>query len=473
MQKKSVDATIVILGATGDLTKKKLIPAIYNLILTNKLRNFAIIGTAREKVKKEQILNHAKKYIKNIKRSIWNKLVSRFYYHSSDFYSKQKFCDIGGVVEIIERKHGLPHNRIFYLATLPQHFKVIAENLNHCGLLKEGIKGNKKMNWTRVVFEKPFGDDLKSAKQINRTLKKYFKESQIYRIDHYLGKELVENISIARFTNTVLEPLWNKKYIDHVQIVLSEKIGVEKRGFFYDKYGSLKDIMQNHMLQLLALTAMESPKYLSGNYIRDQKLKVLKSVKATSQVTIGQYKGYTKEEGVKKNSRTDTFSAAKVLIDNNRWDGVPFYLLAGKNLGLKLSTIYIQFKQAPCLMFEGICNFRPNYLAIQIEPDAGIYIQMNAKVHEKMDIQPITLDFSHAHTFGANTSQGYENLLFDVMIGDQSVFVRTDEIEEQWKIWEKINKTKGKLQTYKKGSIPSAAKDLIEKDNRYWHLESK
>jgi len=464
---KKGDVTIVILGASGDLTKKKLIPTIYNLLAKGQLGNFAIIGVAKEDIKKEVILNNAKKYIKNLKPSIWKKLQSRFYYHSSDFYATKKFCDLGGVVSIVEGKHGLLGNRLFYLATLPQHFKVIAQNLKKCGLHIQ------KKNWTRVVFEKPFGDDLKSAKAINRYLNTAFSEEQIYRVDHYLEKELVENIAVARFTNTVLEPIWNNKYIDHVQIVLSEDIGVEKRGRFYDQYGAVKDVIQNHALQLLALATMEAPKVLSGEYLRDEKVKVLKSIRLTKNVVLGQYNGYTKEEGVKKNSKRETFAALKLFIDNKRWKGVPFYLIAGKNMPKKTSAIYLQFKQAPCLLFKGVCNFKPNYLVIQIQPDEGFYLQLNAKKPGKMDIASVKMDFCYSCTFGPNTPEAYENLFIQVLQGNQSVFVRTDEIEQQWKLVDALLRNKPKVVEYRKGSLPKEAMQMIQQDNRYWHVEGK
>ena len=238
-----MDKTIIIMGATGDLTKKKLIPSIYNLILNGKLDKFALIGVSFEDVKYNSLLNKSKKFIKNIDSKIWKKLENSFYYYKSDFYDEKKLCGLGNFVRNVEKEKGLKCERIFYLATLPQHFKVIAKNLNKCGLAKK----------SRVVFEKPFGRDLKSAKKINKCIKDVFTEKQIYRIDHYLGKELVQNISVVRFTNTLFEPLWHRKYIDHVQITLSENFGVEERAAFYDKYGALKDVVQNHMMQLVAL----------------------------------------------------------------------------------------------------------------------------------------------------------------------------------------------------------------------------
>ena len=281
--------TILILGATGDLTKKKLIPAIYNLIKDKKLKDFIVVGAASRSTTAQNILNKSKKYVKNLDKQAWQHLEKRFYYHSTNFYDHKHFCDLNLLINQLEKKHKLPGNRLIYLATLPQHFKIISSNLKDCGIVDKNGKS------TKVVFEKPFGQDLKSAKKINNCIRSVFSEKQIYRIDHYLGKELIQNLNVLRFTNTFLEPIWNNKYIDHVQIILSENVGIETRGKFYDKYGALRDVVQNHMLQMLSLIAMEAPKKLQENYIRNEKLKILKAIKTTSNILLGQYKGYKKE----------------------------------------------------------------------------------------------------------------------------------------------------------------------------------
>lgn len=454
--------TFVIFGAAGNLTKKKLIPSIYKLLKDGNLGNFAIAGVAIDKVSAQQILNNSKKYVKNVDERIWKRLRERFYYLQSDFHEKKKFCDLGPFVREIERTHKLSGNRIFYLATLPQHFKVIADNLQECGLSRQ------RKNWTRIVFEKPFGQDLKSAKKINACIKKVFTEKQIYRIDHYLGKELIQNISVARFTNTILEPLWSKQHIDHMQIILSEDVGIEERGPFYDRYGAIRDVMQNHMMQMLSLATMEAPKKMTGDNIRDEKVKILKKIRISDELVVGQYIGYTKEKGIPKNSKTETFGATKFFIDNRRWKGVPFYLITGKKMDKKLTSIYVQFKQAPCLMLKGICEFKPNSMVIQIQPKEGFYIQLNAKVPGKMDIAPVKMDFCHECTFGPTSPEAYENLFKDVMRGDQSVFVRTDEIEQQWRIIDKVTKKKPKINKYKIGTYPKQADKIID-----WYLKIK
>lgn len=459
-----MNATIIILGASGDLAKKKLIPALYHLIKDKKISNFSVIGAARHDANVDDLLNSAQEYIKNIDPKIWNILKKRFYYFTLDFYNKEGYKEFDNFVLSIEKKHKLSGNRLFYLATLPSHFSVISKNLAKCGLTKQG------KSWKRVVYEKPFGEDLKSAKKINKIINSVFSEKQVYRIDHYLEKELIQNLSVLRFTNTTIEPLWNNKYIDHVQIVLSEDFGVENRGNFYDKYGALKDVIQNHMLQLLSLLTMQSPKILNEKHIRDAKVAVLKSIKPTRDIVLGQYQGYLKEKGVKKNSKTDTFVCLKLNINNKKWKGVPFYLLSGKNLKNKFTSIYIQFKKADCNMFKGMCNFESNHMLIEIDPPNGFHMHVNTKVPGKIDITSVKMDFCHECTFGPNTPEAYENLLYDIMKGDQSVFIRSDEIIHQWKFIDKIKSKNHKIHTYKKGNLPDAANKLIQKDKREWYF---
>ncbi|MEM4282628.1 MAG: glucose-6-phosphate dehydrogenase [Candidatus Woesearchaeota archaeon] len=462
---------IVILGATGDLAKKKLVPAIYRLFVNKRVGDFALIGVGRRPLSTDKWLEASRPYIKNLEKKNWKTLKKISYYFRADFYESQRWAEFGAFIRAIEQKHKLSGNRIFHLATMPEHFEVIIEQLH-----KQGLAAQKAGNgWRRVVFEKPFGSDLASAKHINKTIRKVFDESQIYRIDHYLGKELVQNISVLRFTNQILEPLWNKENIDHIQIILSEDFGIEGRGAYYDRYGALKDVVQNHMLQLLCLTAMESPYRLTADSIRDEKMKILKAIRKINpkDVVLGQYRGYTREKGVKKNSKTETFVAAKLFVDSWRWSGLPFYFITGKKMKEKITSIYIQFKQAPCLLFEGICLFVPNYLVIQIQPEEGFYIRLNAKVPGKMDITPIKLEFCHPCIFGPNTPEAYENLIADVVAGDQSVFLRDDEIELSWKIIDDLIAKKPKISIYNPGSYPKEADELIRKDGRSWHLVVK
>jgi glucose-6-phosphate 1-dehydrogenase len=464
-----MDCTIIILGVTGDLTRKKLIPAIYNLQFNKKLEDFAIIGIGRRDFKTDELLNDFRALVENTSGKTWNRFRERFYYFRTNFYDESKFKDLGDFVKSVEQKSRLSGNRLFYLATMPQHFQAIVHSLSKYKLVEQ------KDGWARVVFEKPFGEDLASARKLNSYLKKVFEEKQIYRIDHYLGKELVQNITALRFTNTILEPLWNKDYVDHVQIILSENFGIEERGVYYDRYGALKDVVQNHMMQLLCLVAMEAPFKLGGEYMRDEKVKVLKSIGDIDRenVVLGQYEGYREEPGVREDSNTETLVALKLYVDNERWRNVPFYLITGKKMKDKVTSIYVQFRQPPCLLFDGVCDFLPNYLVIQIQPEEGFYLQLNAKSPGKFDVSAVKMDFCHKCTFGPNTPEAYENLLLAAINGDQSVFIRSDEIEEAWRVIDKITKKKPALYPYRLGSYPEQVKKLIEKDKRCWHLMAK
>lgn len=451
---KMDDFTFIILGATGDLTKRKLIPALYRLIENKKIQRFAIVGAARSTATAKDILSASKPYVKNREKHVWEKMEKAFHYSTLDFYQKNDYGQLKGNLSEIEKKHKLSGNRIFYLATAPQHFDVITHNLN-----KSKIAEQTKRRWVRVVYEKPFGHDLKSARKINKCIATIFKEQQIYRIDHYLGKELVGDISLIRFTNQVLEPLWCNKYIDSVQIILDEDIGLEGRGEFYEQYGALKDVVQNHAMQLLALMAMESPKELTGEYIRNEKAKVLSRVKARD-VLLGQYQGYRNVKGVKKDSTVDTFAALHLQINNPRWKGVPFYIRAGKFLNKKETSIHLKFKKVDCLLARA-CPSDTNYFTIRIQPNDGFELELNSKVTGKRnEITPVKMEFCQSCRFGPNTPEAYETLLEDAIHGDQSVFVRDDEIEYAWKVIDAIAHKKHKLYSYTKGS--KGPKELLK-----------
>lgn len=458
------------MGATGDLSKRKLIPAFYKLIKNKKIDRFALVGASISKTDIKTILNSAKKFIKDIDEKVWRKLEKSSYFFELDFYDSDKYLEFNHFIKDVEKKHKLKGNRIFYLATLPEHFNIITKNLYDFNIVKKYQHEDECQDcnyiWSRIVYEKPFGHDLKSAIKINKCIKKLFNEKQIYRIDHYLGKELVDNISIVRFTNRIFEPLWNNKNIDSVQIILSEKIGIENRGKFYEKYGAIKDVVQNHMLQILSLIAMEQPKKLQAKYIRSQKAYVLKKLKFKNAV-LGQYKGYTKEKNVNKDSKTETFAALKLQIDNKRWSGVPFYLKTGKYLDKKEVAVHIKFKMVKCLLPQG-CPTDSNYLTIKIYPNDGFYLELNSKEPRTNNIIPVKMKFCHSCLFGPNTSEAYENLLFDVIKGDQSAFVRSDEIEYCWKLVDKIDKSKFKIYKYEKGSRgPKEIKFLDDKEIRW------
>jgi len=451
------ECIFIILGATGDLTKRKLIPAIYKLIKNKKIEKFAIIGVASSQTDINTIIENSKEFISEseLNLEIINKLKNNSYYYRLDFYNSSDYQNFKNLIEQIELKHSLCCNKIFYFATLPEHFKTLTENLAKYKIVEKHESAFQcsrcKHPWSRIVYEKPFGNDLKSAKEINKCISRLFYEKQIYRIDHYLGKELVGNIAIARFTNTIFEPLWNNKYIESVQITLSEKIGIEGRGKFYNEYGAIKDIIQNHALQILALVTMEQPKTLTTEDVRDAKSKIFKKVKI-EKTLLGQYEGYTEEKNVDHESKTETFAAIKLYINNKRWKNVPFYIKTGKYLDKKESSITIKFKPIKCLLPEH-CPTDSNKLIIKIEPDEGFYLELNAKVPGRTYLTtPVIMNFCHSCLFGPNSPAAYENLLYDVINGDQFAFVRSDEIELSWKIVEQIDKSKLKLYKYKKGS---------------------
>jgi glucose-6-phosphate 1-dehydrogenase len=463
---KNNDVIFIILGATGDLTKRKLIPAIYKLVENKNIENFAIIGAANSQTSIENILEQAKPFIPKINPEIWNHISKVSYYQQIDFYDKAGYPNLKELIESVEKKHNLCGNQIFYLATLPEHFEIITKNLAKQKIVTkhEDVLECQDCNhpWSRIVYEKPFGSDLKSAKKINKSISKLFHEKQIYRIDHYLGKELVNNIVIVRFTNRVFEPLWNNKNIDSVQIILDEKIGLEERGAYYDRYGAIKDMLQSHILQILALISMEAPEKIDNKPIRDAKAKILKKVKVDS-VVLGQYEGYLSEKNVNPNSKTETFVAAKLSINNNRWNGVPFYVRTGKYLAKKETSVHIRFKMVDCLLTQS-CPTDSNYLTIKIEPEDGFYLELNTKKPGTTQVVPVQMNFCHSCTFGPNTPAAYETLLYDVMIGDQSAFVREDEIELSWKIVEQIKKENLQVYSYKQGSKGPAQIKFLDKE---------
>jgi glucose-6-phosphate 1-dehydrogenase len=462
------ECTFVILGATGDLSKRKLIPAIYKLIEDNKLCNFVIVGIALSVITKQELLDNVKPFIPACKDDVFEKLAQSFCYYQMDFKDSHAYDKLEKLLRTLEQERNLAGNRIFHFATMPEHFIVITQNFVKYGIVKKKIDEKQTSPWSRVVYEKPFGYDLKSSRKINHYLAQVFDEHQVFRIDHYLGKELVANIALTRFTNRVFEPLWNNKHIDSVQIVLSEKIGIEGRGSYYDEYGAIKDMVQSHMLQLLALTAMEAPKSLSAQYLRDAKAAVLKKIKV-EKVIVGQYEGYDQEKNVSLRSQTETFVALKLSINNKRWKGVPFYLKTGKRLDQKTSSVHLQFKMVECLLAS--CPAKPNALTIQIQPDEGIYLELNAKtVAVAHEVSPVTMEFCHSSLLGLNTPKAYEVLLSDVIKGDQSAFVRADEIDFSWKIVKQIEKLRGPLLPYKQGTKgPEGLTQFDEERRVIWH----
>lgn len=453
----------VILGITGDLTKTKLIPAIYNLLKINPLSQISILGVARSNVTIQSILDSARKNIKNLDEAIWKKLCALAYYEKLDFSNLEDFKNLKNKIIEIEKKNNLSGNRLFYLATLPEHFELITINLANVGLVNS--KDNK---WERVIYEKPFGDSLHLAKKINKVINQVFLEENVYRVDHYLGKELIGNIALLRFTNRVLEPLWNREHIDSIQIICDENFGIKERGNYFDKYGMIKDVLQNHILQILSLLAIERPEFISGEYLRNEKVKVLKKTKIVD-ILLGQYEGYQLEKGVASNSKTETFLVAKLEINNKRWKGIPFFVRAGKNLNKKETVVHIRFKSVPCLL-EKTCPTDNNYLTIRIEPNEGFSFELNSKsLRRGFEIEKVNMDYCHRCVHGLNTPEAYEVILEQAILGEPSLFVRNDEIELAWKIVDKIKKKEITVYKYPIGSLgPNELENWNKQNNIIW-----
>jgi glucose-6-phosphate 1-dehydrogenase len=495
---------LVIFGATGDLTHRKLVPALYNLAHEGQLpSSFAIVGFARRPKTNEEFRAELQQSVQEFSRfsqidpalsgvnpAVWKALAEGIYYHRSEFADDKGYDALGELLEKIDRTHGTAGNRLFYLATAPTDFAQITQQLGARGLVPRSRSHHVSQ---RIVVEKPFGRSLDTARELNHVLSGVFNERQIFRIDHYLGKETVQNILAMRFANEIFEPLWNQKYIDHVQITVAESIGVEGRGAYYDNSGALRDMVQNHLMQLLSLVAMEPPASLEAEDIRDEKVKVLRSIRPIApaqalQFTVrGQYDrgsiagkpavAYREEPKVAHDTRTETFIALKLFLDNWRWAGVPFYLRHGKRLPKQVAEIAIQFKAAPAVLFaaERSAPIQPNVLVLRIQPDEGIAIRMNAKVPgTALNIQPVKMDFRYGGSFGAQSPDAYERLLHDVLVGDATLFTRSDEVEHSWAIMDAIlegwSRSRGTPPVpYESGTWgPAEADEFIEKDGRQW-----
>ncbi|MBR9690265.1 glucose-6-phosphate dehydrogenase [Candidatus Woesearchaeota archaeon] len=467
MANKIENQLIVIFGSTGDLTKKKLIPALYKLFLKDKLnKNAPIVCTGRKNLTKEQ-------YIKLLSfKPADNKSLGDFF-RLVEYYKinieENDFCDLENYLDKIDKKYRCKGNKVFYFSTPSSLFEPITKWIKKCGILKSG-------GFKRVVYEKPFGYDLKSAQKLNKIVRRIFKEKEIFRIDHYLGKELVQNIITLRFANSLFERIWNKRFIDYVQIIISEKEGVGSRGGYYDKAGATRDMVQNHLLQVLSFVAMNHPKSLSAKELSKEKVKVIKSLKRIkpTEVVIGQYKGYRKEKNVDKNSKTETFVALKTGLSNANWSGVPFYLMTGKSLSSSYAEVNIVLKDTMCHLFP---KKEDNVISVRIQPDEGIAMQFNAKQPNTDNIATVLMEFCHACEFGMATPEAYEKLLNEIMVGDQTLFTSWPEVKAAWKFTDPLIETikDKKLVFYNKGeACPKAAKDLIQKDGRQWlHVERK
>lgn len=493
---------IVIFGASGDLTKRKLIPALYTLGVAGRLpKPFTVIGYARSEMSDEKFRDRMREAVSEFSRVgltdevVWKNFAQELYYVSGDYQTSEGYTALWrtprlkGLLEKIEREQPSHGNRIFYLATPPALYTPVIQQLAAGGLTrKHGARGS-----TRIVIEKPFGSDLESAQALNRQLHEVFDEKQVYRIDHYLGKETVQNILVFRFGNSIFEPIWNRRYVDHVQVTAAESVGVENRGGYYEKAGVVRDMFQNHLLQLLCLTAMEPPVAFTADAVRDEKLKVLQAVRPIAPERMdefavrGQYGGgtiagqevraYRKEEGVAPDSRTETYAALKIFIDNWRWQGVPFYLRSGKRLAKRVTEIAIQFKQPPLLLFKAcpVEQLSPNTLVLRIQPDEGISLTFEVKPPgPEICVSSLSLDFNYHNAFGTSPPDAYETLLIDCMRGDSTLFTRHDWVEMAWSLMNPIIKTWESIgplnfPNYNAGTWgPKEADLFIERDGRQW-----
>lgn len=447
---------LVIFGASGDLTARKLVPALFNLGLDNLLpADFRLIGYGRKPVPDDEFRKSAKEAVETFSRrkldeDVWGNLENHITYHAGGYDDPKAFKTLAEKIAEIEASAHHPFQLVFYVSTPPSVFSDIVVNLGKCGLAAHSAKGQR----AKIIIEKPFGHDLESAQALNKTITEHFDESQVYRIDHYLGKETVQNLLVARFANSIFEPIWNREYVESVQITVAESVPVGSRGGYYDKSGAMRDMLQNHTMQLLALIAMETPVSLDPESIRDEKVKVLKGIQPLNlsldedtDVVRGRYtpglldgektKGYLQEEGIPADSSTETYAALALQINNWRWQGVPFYMRSGKCMPKRVSEISIQFKRPPGILFSGSKQFdiASNQLVIQVQPDEGMTLLTNSKVPGlETRTQPVKMHFRYATTFGSNTPEAYERLILDCMVGDSTLFIRGDETEASWKL---------------------------------------
>jgi glucose-6-phosphate 1-dehydrogenase len=483
--------TLVIFGASGDLAKRKLMPAIYNLAHEGALpERFNLIGCARSDWSDDEFRDVAREAIEKFSRrkpdpTVLDSLLSRARYVPGTFDDPSVFSKVADIAEQEDEEAGIPFNRVFYLSVAPQFFETIAGQLGQTGMNKrEGAE-------VRIVVEKPFGHDLESALHLNNALLSVFEEKQIYRIDHYLGKETVQNTLVLRFANGIFEPVWNRSYVDHVQITASEEVALEGRAGYYDSAGALRDLIQNHLLQLLMLTGMEPPVSFSADDIRDEKVKVLHAIKPPKVEEVhdmavrAQYSagnaggkdvpGYLEEEGVKDGSVTETFAAVRLMIDNWRWAGVPFYIRTGKALARKGTEIVITLKPVPHLAFqqEGSLGVHPNQLILAVQPNEGVSMSLMAKIPgSRMRVRPVNMEFLYGTSFLSQSPEAYERLILDTMRGDATLFARNDEVEAAWRIVDPIleawSKDTDPIPQYKAGSSGPEEQDSIMINHDHW-----
>ncbi|MFN8523759.1 MAG: glucose-6-phosphate dehydrogenase [Chloroflexota bacterium] len=484
---------VVIFGATGDLTHRKLLPALYNLAADGHLASAtAVVGFARRPMSDEAFSADVDATVREFsrrapERDVLSGLASNARFVSASFDDPAGYQELGGVCAELDRRVGTRGNRLYYLATSPTAYATIVQQLGSAGLVETPDSGPG--GWTRIIVEKPFGRDLESARDLNQQVGGVFREDQIYRIDHYLGKETVQNILAFRFSNGIFESIWNRQHIDHVQITVAESLGVEGRGPYYEVSGALRDMVANHMLQVLALVAMEPPIALDATSVRDEKLKVLRSIHplTAEQVAAGTVRGqytagpvgpaYRAEDRVAADSVTETFVALRLMIDNWRWAGVPFYLRHGKRLPKRSTDVLIRFKPAPEMLFSGtgMAPPEPNTLRLRIQPNDGISLRFGAKTPGPgMSVQPVDMNIDFGAAFGAQSADAYERLILDSMQGNPSLFTRGDETEAAWALITSIlegwaAQRASSLPAYEAGTWgPPEAHELIERDGRHW-----
>jgi glucose-6-phosphate 1-dehydrogenase len=486
---------VVIFGASGDLTARKLIPAVYNLSYDNLLpADFYLVGYGRKPIPDDEFRGLATDAIKEFSRrelneAVWGRVAANTSYVAGGYDELGAFERLAQHIAAIEKKIGREVQSLFYISTPPSVFAPILVNLGKSGLAKKYLG---QPHHSKVIIEKPFGKDLKSARDLNVTIRSVFEEHQVYRIDHYLGKETVQDLLVQRFANAIFEPLWNRNFIDSVQITVAEEVGVGSRGGYYEQSGALRDMIQNHTMQLLALTAMEPPVSLDAEAVRDEKVKVLKAIQplrvgpggdvARAQYGAGlmggkQVKGYLQEEGINPQSGTETYAAIRLSINNWRWQGVPFYLRSGKRMARRVTEIAIQFKRPPGTLFaeSDRFNLAANTLAFQIQPDEGLSMVLNGKVPGlETRTQPVKMNFRYSTTFGSNTPEAYERLVLDAMIGDGTLFIRGDEAETSWQLYTPVLEAwaaagREGMDTYPAGSWgPGNADELLAASKHVW-----
>ncbi len=499
LERLPAPCVMIIFGVSGDLTVRKLMPALYDLAVSHPLpEGFSIVGVSRRDWSDEAFRSEMRTAVEGSARSpvsdeSWEFFARGLFYVRGDFDDPSVYTTLAARLETIDQERRAQGNRLFYLATAPAFYIPIIEHLGSSGIAeRQDAYWDQSASWHRVVVEKPYGRDVPSARNLNAEIGTVFSERQIYRIDHYLGKETVQNVLAFRFANILFEPIWNRQYVDHIQITAAEAIGVEGRGGYYDASGALRDMVQSHMLQLLSVVAMEPPALFNGNALRDEKAKVLRSIvpprgEEVGALTVrGQYEAgfstgravaaYREEPDVLPASRTETFVALKLEIDNWRWAGVPFYLRTGKRLPRRVTEIAIEFKQVPHLMFQSIgeLDLSPNILTMRIQPDEGIALRFAAKVPGATTrLRTVRMDFLYGASFGQAGPDAYERLLLDAMLGDPTLFARRDEVEAAWQLMQPILDAWGDLPVpvypYEAGAWgPSKADALIRRDGREW-----